>query len=323
MASDENSANSDQGSQQPGKTRTWWHPLLVRLLDHLLATAYTVLYEVLVGKMPLRVDIVLIRREQGHLSAAAASDLGVLARLLNRFTLLEFKGPTDTLQPGDLAQLIGCAFLWHSQQKDGVFHDQMTLVILATRLNDAFREDLRLLGWRADQREPGVYAIGGAPWTTWLVETDVMANLNQPVLSLVSHVFLDEHERIIDKLKAAGRTPLLCYMLQQIQQFRMLDKGFAMQHTETEYLGELEEDLKTAVLEAIPTEDLLRVLTPDDLLRVLTPDDLLRGLTLEDRLRGLAPEDRLRGLAPEDRLRGLTADELTRLRRILAQRQDA
>jgi hypothetical protein len=35
-------------------------------LDHVLATAYTVREEVLVGKLPLRVDILLIRREAGR-----------------------------------------------------------------------------------------------------------------------------------------------------------------------------------------------------------------------------------------------------------------
>ena len=38
----------------PGKLRTWWHPLLVRMLNHLMATAYEVRDEVLVGRMPLR-----------------------------------------------------------------------------------------------------------------------------------------------------------------------------------------------------------------------------------------------------------------------------
>ena len=55
MTDDQKSDLSDRGDQ-PGKTRTWWHPLLVRLLNHVMATAYTVREEVLVGKMPLRVD---------------------------------------------------------------------------------------------------------------------------------------------------------------------------------------------------------------------------------------------------------------------------
>jgi hypothetical protein len=44
---------------------------LARLLDHVLATAYRVLEEVLVGKLPLRLDILLIRREARELSERA------------------------------------------------------------------------------------------------------------------------------------------------------------------------------------------------------------------------------------------------------------
>ena len=62
---------------------------------------------------------------------------------------------------------------------------------------------------------------------------------------------------------------LLCYTLQQIEQFRSLGEEFAMQHADTEYMGELEEELQTAVLEAIPVER------------------RLRGLPAEERLRGL------------------------------------
>lgn len=102
-------------SGEPGKTRTWWHPLLARLLDHVLGTAYTVREEVPVGKLPLRVDLLLLRREAGRLSEAGRRDLAVLLPLLNRFTLIQFKGPTDALQRGDLALLVGCAYLWHAQ----------------------------------------------------------------------------------------------------------------------------------------------------------------------------------------------------------------
>jgi hypothetical protein len=69
-----------------------------------------------------------------------------------------------------------------------------------------------------------------------------------------------------------------------------------MQHKDSEYLGELEEELQTAVLEAI------------------SPERRLRGLPPEKRLRGLPPEERLRGLRPEKRLKGLSQEELARLR---------
>jgi len=84
-----------EGTVRPGKTRTWWHPLLARLLDFELATAYAVRDEVLVGKLPLRVDILLIRREAGELSEASRRDLSVLVPLLNRFRTTDTNGPRD------------------------------------------------------------------------------------------------------------------------------------------------------------------------------------------------------------------------------------
>jgi len=262
MIEPENPASSEL-ADRPGKTRTWWHPLLVRLLDFLLAKAYAVRDEVLVGKLPLRVDILLIRRETGELSEASRRDLSVLLPLLNRFTLIEFKGPTDTLQPGDLAQLVGCAFLWHSQQAERVPQEDISLIVLAPRLNEAFRDEVRSLGWQIREDAAGVHGISGGPFRLWLVETDVMAELGQPILSLVSRVFLDDHERIIEQLTRTGHGMLLCYTLQQIERFRKLGEGFVMQHAGTEYLEQLEDELQL-VLDGISVEKRLRGLPAED-----------------------------------------------------------
>jgi hypothetical protein len=184
----------------------------------------------------------------------------------------------DALEPGDVAQLVGCSFLWHSQQSERVSQADISLIILTPGLTDVALDELRCLGWPVSEHEAGVSRIMGGPFTMWLVETDVMAGLGQPILSLVSRVFLNEHQRIIGELRRTGHAALLHYVLQQVGQFRSLGEDFAMQHADTEYLGELEEELQTAVLETIP---------------------------VEKRLRGLPPEERLRGLPPEERLRGL------------------
>jgi hypothetical protein len=87
---------------------------------------------------------------------------------------------------------------------------------------------------------------------------------------------------------------LLYYMLQQVQQVRSLGEDFAMQHKDSEYLGEVEEELQTAVLEAIPAEK---------------------------RLLGLPPEARVRGLSPEELLGGLSEEQAARLRELLERRR--
>jgi len=305
--------DNSERADRPGKTRTWWHPLLARLLDHELASAYSVWEEVLVGRLPLRVDILLVRREAGDLSEASRRDLSVLVPLLNRFTLIEFKGPTDTLERGDIAQLVGCAFLWHSQQEASIPQAEISLIVLAPSINEATRDELRCLGWQLTEHEPGVHRITGGPFTMWLIDTDVMAKQGQPILSLVSRVFLKDRERIIEQLTRTGHSLLLWYVLQQIEQFRSLGEEFAMQHADTEYMGELEEELQTAVLETIPVEKRLRG---------LPPEERLRGLPPEERLRGLPPEDRLRGLTPEELADGLTEAQATRLRELLARPQE-
>jgi hypothetical protein len=289
---DKGSTDCEERPDQPGKIRTWWHPLLARLLDHALATGYRVLEEVVVGKLPLRLDILLIRREAGQLLAARRRDVDLLLPLLNRFTLIQFKGPTDALQRGDLAQLVGCALLWHGQQDERISNRDISLLVLAPTVNEAARDELQLLGCQLEAPEPGICQVSGLQFAAWFVETDVMAERGQPLLSLVSRVFLRDRERIIEQLTHTGHVDLLCYMLQQVQQFRRFGEDFAMQHKDSEYLGEVETELRAAVLEAIP------------------PEERLRGLPPEERLRGLPPEERLRGLPPEERLRGVSFDEL-------------
>ena len=74
-----------------------------------------------------------------------------------------------------------------------------------------------------------------------------------------------------------------------------LGEDFAMQHKDSEYLGELEEELQTAVLEAIP---------------------------VEKRLQGLPAEEELRRFTPEELAAGLSEEQAARLRELLERRQD-
>ena len=103
----------------------------------------------------------------------------------------------------------------------------------------------------------------------------------------------------MEQLTRTGHGLLLCYVLQQIEQFREMGEEFAMHHTGTEYMGELEEELQTAVLEAIPVEKRLKGLSPEEVLRRFTA------------------EDRVRGLSPEELAGGLSSEQAARLRELL------
>ena len=202
-----------------------------------------------------------------------------------------------------MAQLVGCAFLWHSQQAERLPRADVSLIVLAPSLTDAARDELRCFDWELRGHEPGVSEVVGAPLTMWLVETDVMAGRGQPILSLVSGVFLKERQRIIEELRRTGHGRLLHYVLQQVAQFRGLGEDFAMQHKDSEYMGELEGDLQSAVLDLIPAERVLEL------------------IPVEKRLQGLPPEERLPGLSPEELAAGLSEEQAERLRELLERRQ--
>ncbi len=301
--SDNQPSVSPEHVAPPGKTRTKWHPLLVRMLTFALDSAFKVEQEVSVGKLPLRVDILLIRREGGRLSEARARDIAELLPLLNRFTLIEFKAPTDALEPGDFAQLVGCCYLWHSQQSERYSREDISLIVVAPAVNAALRDELRLIGCEIGQHEPGIWRVTGLPFATWIVETDAMAERAQPILSLVSRDFLNDHRSIIERFAAKGEAALANYryMVQQVEQFRG-EEDFAMQQAVTGTLKQFDEELFDRMIQEAPAER------------------RLRGLPPEERLRGLPPEDVLRAL-PKEFVSGLSEDELARLRELLKGQQ--
>jgi hypothetical protein len=268
---------------------------LVRLLNFTLGPAYRVDGEVAVGEPPLYLDILLIRREQGELSEVSVREILELLPLLSQFTLIEFKGPTDAMKWGDFARLVGCSYLWLSQLRDPVPHQEVSLVVVAPAVNAPLRDELRQLGFEIKEREPGIFQVTGLPFATWLVETDVMAERGQPVLSLVSRAFLNDRRSIIELFARRGHTALANYryMVQQVKQFRR-EEELAMQQAISENLEQFEEELF---------------------------DKMLEEASPERRLRGLAPEERLRGLAPEELAAALSEEQAARLIAALQRKQ--
>ncbi|MGH7202121.1 MAG: hypothetical protein ACREJB_16065, partial [Planctomycetaceae bacterium] len=259
--------NSTAPADRPGKRRTWWHPLLVRLLEWRLGGAYEVHDEVSVGTIPLRADIVLLRRESGELSAEAREELAALIELLNLWTLIEFKGPTDALERGDLDRLFGIAHLFCSQQAEPIDAADLSLIILAPALTQPFLEDLARRRLSIEEQRPGVHRVESPMFTTWIIETDRITGPGEPILTLFSRVFLRERRRIMEELSTGGHEIVLQYVMQQVQQFHTLGEGFAMQHTETQQMDRLLQEYRKKFLEQLSSEERLEGLSPEEILR--------------------------------------------------------
>jgi hypothetical protein len=285
---------------KPGKIRTWWHPLLANLLRWQLGSHYHLEEEVPVGQKPLQIDILLLQKEQGELPQNARQILAGLVDHLGELTLLEFKSPSDTLRAGDFQTFLAYALLYRAQNQPLLEPGKLCLLVLAPRLTRPYRDELRVLGISPQPVEPGVWRLQGGLviHPTWVLETEELAGLSHPLLTVLSPRFLQDRVAIYDLLRQGGYTNLVVYLAQQIHQFHLLGKEFAMQHLGAE--DEMEQALR-------------------DFLATMSPEERLQGLSPEERLQGLSPEERLRGLPPEERLRGLTTEELERLRLLLQQ----
>ncbi len=337
---------------KPRKIRTWWHPLLANLLRWQLGSHYHLEEEVPVGQKPLQIDILLLHKEQGELPQSARQILAGLVEYLGEFTLLEFKSPSDTLRAGDFQTFLAYALLYRAQNHSLLDPSQLHLLVLAPRLTKPYREELLKMGVTAQPQDPGIWRLQGgmAVHPMWVLETEELAGLSHPLLTLISPTFLENRLATYDLLRHGGYTNVVVYLAQQITQFRLRGKEFAMQHLGTEdemqrawrdLLATLppeerleglspEERLEGLSpeerLEGLSPEERLHGLTPDemrqawrDLLVTLSPEERLEGMSAERRLEGLPPEKRLAGLSPEERLRGLTPVDRERLRLLLQQ----
>jgi hypothetical protein len=310
-----------QPAGKPGKLRTWWHPLLARLLRWQLGNHYKLEEEVPVGQKPLQIDLLLLRKQEGELPQQARRVLAGLAEYLNELTLIELKSPSDTLRAGDFQTFLAYALLYRAQNQPLLPPERMHLVVVAPRLTRPYRDELRVLGVTPREERPGAWALEGGVVShrTWVLETEALAGLDHPLLTLFSPEFLRRGPQTYTTLRQAGYTQLVVYMAQQIHQFDLAGEEFAMQHMGTE--DEMRQVLRDLIA-SLPPEERFAGLAPEERLAGLAPEDRLAGLPPEERMAGLPPEQRMAGLSPEQRLQGLTPEELEQLRKLLHAPED-
>jgi hypothetical protein len=314
MSSTPSQPASEPPAAAPGKTRTWWHPLLAGLLRWQLGSHYLLQEEVNVGKKPLQIDILLLQKIQGELPPEARRILAGLAEYLGELTLLEFKSPSDTLRAGDFQTFLAYALLYRAQNGPLLDPGKLHLVVIAPRLTEPYREELRLLGVTVLPQEPGIWRLEGgvAVHPTWVLETEVLAGVSHPLLTLFSPWILRDRLRTYDSLRQGGYADMMVYVAQQIRQFQSLGKDFAMQHLGAE--DQMPQVLRD-FLASLSLEERLVGISPKELLQGLSPDQLQQAW--RNLLVSRSPEERLEGLSPEERLRGLSPEELERLRQLL------
>jgi hypothetical protein len=261
---------------EPPETVTAWHPMLVALLEIFLPSGWQLIPELLLSRLPQRVDIVIL--ELVGSVPGAVHKLRSIFDHLRPHSLIEHKGPTDDLAGEDALVLLGYGAQYMRLKKLKNPAD-VCLMVVADRITPGFYEQIAKLDGRFAQVGQGLWKGELAGFALHGVETydAARSSSSERLLYAFSRAFianpqggppLDEEARRVYSLLQA-----------QVEQFRRRRGPAAMKYYEL--MQKSLEELMEPVLEAMPVEKRLRGLTPEQRLQGLTPRQVLEGLTPE------------------------------------------
>jgi hypothetical protein len=275
----------------PPESLTAWHPMLVAVLEAYLPSGWQLIPELLLSRLPQRVDIVIL--ELVGMAPGAARRLLSVFDFLRPHTLIEFKGPTDDLAAEDALVLLayGVQYMRLKKLRDP---GELCLMVIADRIPPSFVEQIERLQGSFRQIGKGLWRGELAGAFLHGVETGEAAQRGptERLLYAFSRGFLKDPRGGLPLDEEARRVYAL--LQNQVEQFRKSRGETAMKDYELAKMS-LSELLQ-------PTVERLAQEEPEKLAKMLTPEQRVAGLTPEQRVAGLTPEQltkMLEALPPE------------------------
>lgn len=278
----------------PPESLTAWHPMLVALLDIYAPSGWQVIPELLLSRLPQRVDIVIL--ELVGTPARAPRKLLSIFEFLRPHTLIEHKGPTDDLAAEDALVLLayGAQYMRLKKLKDPA---EMCLMVIADRIPPGFVEQIERLQGSFTQVGKGLWRGEIAGAFLHGVETGKAAQRGptEQLLYAFSRAFLEDPCGGLPLDEEARKVYSL--LLNQVEQFRKIRGEVVMKDYELAKIS-LDELLQPAV---------------ERRLQELTLEERTAGLTPEQRTAGLTPEQLVARLTPEQLAKTLTPEQVTKM----------
>ncbi len=261
---------------EPPEAVTAWHPLLVALLEIFLPAGWMLIPELLLSRLPQRVDIVIL--ELVGEVPGSVRQLHSIFDHLRRHTLIEHKGPTDDLAAEDVLVLLAYG-AQYMRLKGLKTPSDVCLMVVADHIPPGFVDQVAKHDGRFAQVGTGLWQGELAGYALHGVETRdvVKTSSSERLLYAFTRAFiadprggppLDEEARRVYGLLQA-----------QVEQFRKRRGPAAMKYEEM--MSKSLEEILAPVLEAMPAEKRLRGLSPEQIakaLEALSTEQLARAL---------------------------------------------
>jgi hypothetical protein len=274
--------------KSPRKVRTPHHPVAFTLIACSLPGKWRAVPEHLLHHEPQRVDILVILRKKSAGGACIEPQLpSLVSRLGKKATVLEFKGPTDSLQSNDVTTVLGYG-MQLAVQKDFEPKD-VALGILAATISPTFLARFHAHGAELTQTEPGIWEGIASGFPVFVLELSRVWAREEA--ERLWYVLTPAWRKDPSALKGLSEAQAVIY-LKLFEQYRQAP------HTGEEEMKswqEFEKQVLDRALARRPAEEIMSRYNPDE------------------RLQGLRPDERLQGLRPDEVLSNYNPDELMTL----------
>jgi len=136
------------------QNHVFWHPLLVLVLERFLPAGWQLLPELMLGRLPQRIDIVVLRLVDKP--ASPPERLHSIFDYLRPHTLIEHKGPTDDLDGADATVLLGYAMQYMVLNK---LEDpgELCLMVICDRIPPSFPAQINRFGGHFEPSSGGLW----------------------------------------------------------------------------------------------------------------------------------------------------------------------
>ncbi|HSN98431.1 MAG TPA: hypothetical protein VLS89_09035 [Candidatus Nanopelagicales bacterium] len=251
----------------PLEITTAWHPMLVALLETYLPGGWQLSPEFLLNRMPLRVDIVVLRRVDEP--AGAIRKIHSIFDHLRPHTLIEHKGPTDELEPEDALALLsyGTQYMRLSGLLDP---GELCLMVVCDRIPTSFVEQVKRHKGAFDPLGEGLWRGELAGFPLHGVETREACRRSptERLLYAFSRAYLTDPEAILPL--DPEEVGVYHSLYQQVEQFRRKRGAMAIKDYEAAQLSY--EEVLEQMVERLPPEKRLRGLTAEEILKAIPPE---------------------------------------------------
>jgi hypothetical protein len=247
-------------------TFTPWHKVFQYILEELLPEdAFDIIPEYEVGKLPLKVDFIVIKRLK-----KVTSGLPYFFSFLNdyKYAVIEYKAPAAYFTFNHFLKLLAYGHLFKISKTKLKLDKIIRLGVFNATSRDFYNE-MEQYGYKAEQIEKGLYCIDHKSERSYLINLEQLSKSNKELLLSFLSKYSDKYKEAFKRMESDSCLSKFAEYLDNLI-------------NRSEYMRLIKQDKEWAKRANWTLEQFVQNLKP------------------ELRLKGLKPEERLIGLKPEE-----------------------